>query len=275
MVDGHKLIIHPGMGKTATSAIQSAGLKLPTNYPDQTCFLPYGVLGGAHNAFAANHPLFEKSVFDQEIEKSIVFIKSREGSTVLSSEFLIHLNYHAIENLVRPFIENGIDVEVVFGVRNYTGYLFSAYMQALKVKFGMVPGENLKQFCVRSIETIRYPMLLDRWARVLSDEKIFMLDFDEKRKTFVKDFFKYAGFDLQDSFVMEVNSSLSIEAANVLLEFDKVSHDIEARKKITDCLLAAKFNNKSKSDALGIVNSIVQGKYVHDRQRLTDRYTWV
>lgn len=274
---GNCVLFHPGIGKTGTSAIQSLGLKLPIDDPKKSCFSPFGIFGGAHNVFAANHPNFKIDDFKQARFELLHFCLNRDAATVVSSEFLIRLTIPQIKEIIEPFLEQDIKVKAVFSIREYESYLASSYMQAVKVNWGKKEGENLRQFCQREIEHIRYNQLIDRWAKVIGDENIYLLDYDKHRKDFVSLFFNSLGINTEDDkldAVRGVNTSIPLVASGLMEEFDRVSNDTVARKNLIELIKKMTFtaddlNNKK------IIKDIVKNKFIHDKERLTQRYNWV
>jgi hypothetical protein len=268
------IIFHPGIGKTATSAIQNLGVKLPTDDPNSVCFSPYGLLGNVHNALANNHPQFDYAVYEEEIAHLINFAKSRKADTVVSSEFLIRCSAEHIKNMLNLIKKSGIEVRVLFVIRNYSDYIISSYLQAVKVRWGMRPNENLVDYAKREILNVRLLMLIDQWARVVGDEQIFILDYDKSRNTLVKEFFNFIGFyDLGGLEVDKVvNPSIPLSAANILLEFDKVSDDAEKRLNIINLLSRTAYKSSYDDYLRKGVREVVKESYQHDYSRLSDRY---
>ncbi|MEL0633161.1 hypothetical protein V6237_10295 [Pseudoalteromonas carrageenovora] len=274
---GNCVLFHPGIGKTGTSAIQSLGLQLPIDDPKKSCFSPFGVFGGAHNVFAANHPNFKVDKFKQARFELLHFCLNRDAATVVSSEFLIRLTIPQIKEMIEPFLEQGVKVKAVFSIRDYESYLASSYMQAVKVNWGKKEGENLGQFCQREIEHIRYTQLIDRWAQIIGDENIYLLDYDKYRKDFVSLFFNSLGINTEKdklSAVRGINTSIPLIASGLMEEFDKVSDDINARQNLIELIKTMTFSSNDLNNKK-IIKDIVKNKFIHDKERLTQRYNWV
>ena len=268
------IIFHPGIGKTATSAIQNLGVQLPTDDPNSVCFSPYGLLGNVHNALANNHPQFDYAVYEKQLDSLINFAKSRKADTVVSSEFLIRCSAEHIRNMLSVVMKSGVEVRVIFVIRNYNDYIISSYLQAVKVRWGMRPNESLVDYANREILNVRLHMLIDQWARVVGDEHIYILDYDKSRDTIVKDFFNFIGLYDLDSLETDkvVNPSIPISAANILLEFDKVSDDAEKRLNLINLLSRTAFKSSCDETVRNDMQAIIKGLYQHDYSRLNDRY---
>ena len=271
------LIFHPGIGKTATSAIQEIGTSLPVDNKKATCFSPFGLLNTVHNALACNHPQFDADKYATELEGLFRFIKSRKANTVVSSEFLIRSPVHHVKSLLERCQAEGVDVKVVFVIRNYSDYLISSYLQAVKVKWGMRPGEDLLSYADRELQNIRLTQLIDKWARFVGDSNIFILDYDQYKADVVDRFFEFVGVKEIDKSITTriVNPSIPLNAANILLEFDKVSDDAEKRLNLIHLLSRATYRGGSEQEIKNSLKSVVKNAYQHDLMRLKDRYNFI
>lgn len=273
----HTIVFHPGIGKTATSAIQRTGLALPVSDPDRACFSPIGVLGGAHNAFASIHPMFDPEVFEKSMKELIAFTRKRNAPTVVSSEFLMRERPEKIQELTAALSSAGIQCKAVFGIREYDGFLMSAYMQALKVGWGMRKNETLEEYARREIGLIRYPELVDRWARYIGDDNLFLIDYDENRERFLPIFFGF--LNLSPASIPEVtetvNPSLPIGAAEIVRSFDLACDNAIARKKLIEDLMQLTFRPDIEASLRQCVSEVTEHKYAEDHARLSERYTWL
>ncbi len=272
------IVFHPGIGKTATSAIQKVGLSLPCDDPEQPCFSPYGIFGGAHNRFASNHPNYDPQIFETEWKKLIEFASARNASTIVSSEFLIRDKAEHIKRMIDDCKEAGIDVKVLVAVRNYTDYLVSAFLQAVKVNWGIKPEEDIYSFCQREIELIRVNVLIDKWSRVLSDQDVFVLDYDKYKDKFLELFFSVNQFNIENKTETNerVNKSIPIAAAHMIRHFDRVSSDLSQRADFIKYVSSLSYNENHESFVKKQLNEkIIRNTYNHDIERLSDRYTWV
>ncbi|MFW8629141.1 hypothetical protein [Vibrio natriegens] len=272
------IVFHPGIGKTATSAIQKIGLGLPTKEKNKACFSPFGVYGYAHNYFASNHPGYKEDIFQKEWQQLLNFAKSREASTVVSSEFLIRDKPSHIKYLIESAKEAGLDVKVVVSVRNYVDYLISAFLQGVKVQWGIRNDDSIFTFCERELDNIRMNRLADHWARHLGDENVFLIDYDKDRSVIVEKFFDLFGITIEDGKPKKetVNSSICLEAFPMIRHFDRVSADPEQRQEFIAYVCSLSFNSTFKTNVENRVkNQIVGAAFTHDIDILSKRYTWV
>lgn len=278
LTEKNTVVYHPGIGKTGTSAIQKVGFSLPVDDPTQVCFLPYGQASGAHNGLAMNHPQYDAVNFASNNQKTLQFISQREASTIISSEFLIRLSRPQIIETTKALLDKGVQVKAIFSIRNYNAYLASAYMQAVKAKFGKNANEGLSGYCSREIDSIRYPLLLDRWAQVLGDENIYLLDYDEYKESFVDKFFSIFNLKIDEEASRKnknVNPSIPLCFDEVMCEFDKVSTNSKDRKDLIQVLVNAERNYSTHEKRNNEISKITLNKFEHDRERLTARYSWV
>jgi hypothetical protein len=272
------VIFHPGMGKTATSAIQNLGLKYTT--PNHsTYFSPHGILGRAHNLFSSNHPHFSFDKFSSHWDKLLIDLEKYDGNVVISSEFLIFDNTDHISSMISQIKRKGFNVQVLFGVRSYSNYLISAFLQAVKVNWGINENEDIFSYSRRELENLRLPMRIDNWAKYVGDENVFLMNYDLNKEQFVKQFFNAIGLkinELEDNTNSIVNPSIKLSVAPMLRHFDRVNAIPSQRDDFINYLNTLKFNEKNdlfiKSK---IENEIVRNTYNHDIERLTERYNWV
>ncbi|WP_160063877.1 hypothetical protein [Psychromonas sp. L1A2] len=272
------IIFHPGIGKTATSAIQSIGLKLPSDNTEQACFSPYGVFGGASNYFASNHPEYSEVKFKEQWDALLTFALNRNASTVVSSEFLIRDNPKHIEAMLKEAKEKGLEVKVIIAVRNYTDYLISAFLQAVKVNWGIPDSENIFMFCEREFNQIRMPLLVDQWAKHIGDENVFLMDYDKHKQDFVNLFFETIGVDIDTNDKQEnkVNESIKLEIAPMLRHFDRVNANKEQRTEFIKFLNSLEYKKQHSINLKKrIETQIVRNAFTHDKERLSARYTWI
>jgi len=272
------IIFHPGIGKTATSAIQNIGLQLPNGNSEQACFSPYGIFGGAHNHFASNHPAFSTAKFQKEWDALLTFALKRNGSTVVSSEFLIRDNTKHIELMLTQAKAKGLSVKVIVAVRNYTDYLISAFLQAVKVNWGIPDKENIFMFCEREFGHIRMPLLVDHWAKHIGDENVYLMDYDKDKQNFVNQFFKSIGIDVDAGAKKEnkINESIRLEIAPMLRHFDRVSSNKAQRSEFIQFLNSLDYKEQHSINVKNQVQTkVVRNAFIHDKERLSARYTWI
>ncbi len=237
---------------------------------------PYGLIGGANNAFSTNHPLFKKDILKSVIDKSISFILSRNAPTLISSEFLIRQPPQDTKNLVQAFRSAGIDVKVFIGIRKYEDLLLSSYLQAIKVQYGKLENESLTQYIQRELPAIRYPKLITPWAEAAGKENVLLLNFDEDRQSFVYKFYLALGIDIKekDLHKKEANPSLPIEAIDIVNSFDAVCKDTKARAEILTILMGAKYKDEVKDAFLETSKDACEIDYEIDYEILSENYKW-
>jgi hypothetical protein len=272
------IIFHPGIGKTATSAIQKIGFNLPNNANKNPYFSPYGVLGGANNLFASNHPQFSLFKHQEQWDLLLELAFKSDRSTVISSEFLIRDNPKHIETMLKQAKAKGLNVKVVVAIRNYTDYLVSAFLQAVKVNWGIPPHEDVFRFCERELTQIRMPLLVDHWSRHIGDENIFLMDYDENKNDFVDLFFKTIGVTLSGGSQkdIKVNTSIKLEIAPMLRHFDQTSDNKLQREQFIKFVNTLDYKNDyAVNIKKRIDKNIVRKSFSHDKDRLSARYTWV
>lgn len=274
------IIFHPGIGKTGTTAIQHYARKhlMPEKSSVNVVYSPIGLDDkDVHNSFADNHPAFNPNKCESDVLALIDFAKSTEKNVLVSSEFLIRSSAPHIRKILETIRSHKVEVKVVIAIRNYTDYLISSYLQAVKVKWGMKPNETLQQYSARELQNIRMTMLVDQWARVIGDNNIYIFDYDKYKGSLFNSFFSaLAGgiVDIEES-DERVNSSIKLSYADVLLAFDKVSNNMQQRADLISFLNSCNFNLFDEAPYKQQVQAIVKNQYSHDYERLKARYNLI
>lgn len=274
------IIFHPGIGKTGTTAIQRYARKhlMPEKSDINLVYSPIGLDDkDVHNSFADNHPSYNPLECESNIQKLVEFAKSTEKNVLVSSEFLIRSSAPHIKKVLETIRNQNIEVKVVIAIRNYTDYLISSYLQAVKVKWGMKPNETLQQYSARELQNIRMTMLVDQWARVIGDENIYIFDYDKYKGSLFNSFFSaLAGenVDIEES-DKRVNSSIKLSYADTLLAFDKVSNNMQQRADLIKFLNSCSYNLFNETQYKQQVQAIVKNQYSHDYERLKARYNLI
>lgn len=268
------VVFHPGIGKTATSTIQEIGLTLDCTQTEATCMCPYGLIGGANNAFSTNHPLFKKENLEDIINDSISFILTRNAPTLISSEFLIRQPSQDTKKLLQAFLSAGINIKVFIGIRRYDDLMLSSYLQALKVQYGKLENESLTQYIQRELPSIRYPELIEPWAEVAGKENILLFNFNEGRQSFVYKFYSALGVDIKEKnlHTKKANPSLPIESMEIINTFDTVCQDTTTRTEILKLLISAKYKDEVKENYIKISKDACGNTYETDYRILLETY---
>ena len=274
------IIFHPGIGKTGTTAIQHYARKhlMPEKSSVNVVYSPIGLDDkDVHNSFADNHPAFNPNKCESDVLALIDFAKSTEKNVLVSSEFLIRSSAPHIRKILETIRSHKVEVKVVIAIRNYTDYLISSYLQAVKVKWGMKPNETLQQYSARELQNIRMTLLVDQWARVIGDNNIYIFDYDKHKNDLLNVFFSALA---EEKVEIEgnnerVNSSIKLSYANTLLAFDKVSNNMQQRADLIALLNRCSFELFDESQHKREVQNIVKNQYSHDVDRLQARYNLI
>lgn len=274
------IIFHPGIGKTGTTAIQRYAKKHLVS-EDSGINLIYSPIGlddkDVHNSFADNHPTFNPHTCSNNVLKLIEFAKGTQKNVLVSSEFLIRSSAPHIRQMLETIRSHNVQVKVVVSIRNYVDYLISSYLQAIKVKWGMKPGETLAQYSARELQNVRMTMLVDQWARVIGDNNVYIFDYDKHKNDLLNIFFSALA---EEKVEIEgnnerVNSSIRLSYANTLLAFDNVSNNMQQRADLIALLNRCSFELFDESQHKREVQNIVKNQYSHDVERLQARYNLI
>lgn len=273
------LIIHPGFGKTGTSAIQDFLFHFNKYSEHHSVFCPFGIAGGAHNLLATNHPLFDQYVFNEILEKTIEFTLKRESPTIISTEFFIRQSPPDTVKLLKTLMHHGITVKVVIGIRNYRDYMLSSYLQALKVKWGMRENETLEDYINRELPQVRFPFSISPWSDVLGNDSIFLFNFDVDRSNYLRKFLTFIGIGSSPEYVFSsniiVNHSIPLPAIGILNEFDAASADSKARQGLLDLLMTVNFKDDSSDRYYRFAEEMTGDIYESDYYFLSEKFAFV
>jgi hypothetical protein len=216
-----KLLIHPGIGKTATSAIQRYAF---THLMDigSLRYSPFGLIGECHNALADSHPQYSQGRYDSEVTAlHAMFAEDSTQNVLISTEFFVNSSPETISRIINPLMEKGIHVAVILIVRSYPSLIVSAYLQALKTGYGLTYGESLLEYAKRNLEMFRVGYQLSRWDNI-NPSSITLLEYDHCKSTILETFFRLCGFSgVIDGGSTLVNVSLLPEFISIVRNFDK------------------------------------------------------
>lgn len=215
-----KIFIYPGIGKTATSAIQNlAFINLRDN---SVCeYFPFGLIGNVHNGLADLHPNFNSVFFATAMASFDQLSKAK--NYLISSEFLCFSSKVNIQTLLNKIVDSGFKAEVIFVVREFSKLLLSAYLQALKTGYGLVRGESYYDYVERTKSQFNLVSLIDKWNGI-PEVTIKILSFDKYSDGFVKKFFGIIGCDslIKDDTLKLVNESLLAEFIPLIRNYDNL-----------------------------------------------------
>lgn len=275
-----KLIIHPGMGKTATSTIQKQ-LFFNSGITSNNGVLVYPNVGldkeKAHHFFSDKYPGFSVDNFNNIIIelKRIAFESNDDSLFVISSEFLVHSSDSHIERLSSIFRDIFDEVEVVFAIRNYRDIVYSSYLQAVKVNYGIVNGESILDYASRMGSGFDFNLLISRWESVGS---IKIFDFDNFKSNVIAGFFEYLGVD---DFIVapgleKENTSIIEDVVSLIFNFDAANRDDLNRDRFIDNMLSFSNDYKDfKSSSMRDSLSYLVSEYEKDFEVICSNYNFI
>jgi len=232
MRDEGTIYIHPGLGKTATSAIQHIAI---TQLKGDILYFPFGLKGDVHNYLSDVHPIYDEIYFESEMAK--VNQLDKKKSYLISSEFLCYSTEAHIKNLCNKIITTGFKIKVVFASRDLLSLIQSSYLQSLKSMHGLINGESLFDFYKRNKQQFSIDMLVRKWA-VNDGVDIAIIEFDKYGGNFVEKFFEYLGVKVTGSHTIK-NSSIHSGFIELITTLDKsiAGLEIADRQKLIELLI--------------------------------------
>lgn len=275
-----KLVIHPGIGKTATSAIQHQLFRHSYSESGDSVFI-YPNIGldneNAHHYFADNFPgysekkleeyfkFFEDKLESIDVNKNCIFI--------ISSEFLIYSSREHIDYLITRFKCIFDNIEILFSIRNYTDLIYSSYLQAVKVNYGIENGESIIDYYRRMGNGFDFSLLLEKFNKA---DSIKYIDYDKHKNNFVGYFLSSIGFDINELSLNITKDNLSIieDVVGIIFKFDEKNEDIERRKKFISNMLtfSNNYKNFSSKSMKEILRKEISDRYENDISIMRDKY---
>ncbi|MBB1352347.1 hypothetical protein [Pseudoalteromonas sp. SG45-3] len=226
------IYIHPGLGKTATSAIQNIAFN---QLKEDVLYFPFGLKGDVHNYLADVHPIFDEEHFDIELDKVAQLDKNK--NYFISSEFLCYCTKEHIKSLCTKIMSLGFHIKVIFAIRELLPLIESSYLQSLKSAHGLVAGESMLGFYKRNKQQFNFNMLINKWSSV-DNVDVVIIEYDKYKDNFVKVFFQYLGVEVTGSKSV-TNSSINSVFIELITTIDRSIIGLEKkdRKEIIDMLI--------------------------------------
>lgn len=197
---GRRLVLHLGLGKTGSSALQVAlvrnrdllqqhGVLYPAHTSDPAALRGEVVSG---NGMALRPWLCGRAASLQEVGEGIaeltaVVLASQQATVVYSSEFLCHFVPDHLEALGESLAAHDVTLSAVLYVRDLVGHAFSSYAQV--VKRALYTG-SLLDFVTAGVEQGYHLPLrkLVPLARILGHGEVTVVHYDSVRERLVEDF---------------------------------------------------------------------------------------
>lgn len=238
------LILHIGMGKTGTTALQhffwSNRRALETH---DIAYPVYGSVAEAHHLISPHVPPFLKDVweFKTVAEWAPRLRESGQSRILLSSELMAW----ALPEVVEAFCENVTEyfnLKIVIYVRRQDNMIMADFNQL--VKSGSQKRE-LERVLERQIKRFDYEKLIQPWASCVGPDKIIVRPYEKKQfhgGDIREDFMHHAfGVALSHQFKVsqqDANPRLSSSALKYKLNLNKLMDDAEQTSRFNDLLMS-------------------------------------
>lgn len=262
-----RAIIHPGIGKTATSAIQKIAYELSIGGSFGLRYPIVSRLTNSHDALSGLHPSANAKHAFEELKADI---EENAGlDYFISSEFLAFSKLEERVELVEIFKSRGYKVDIYFGIRNYTDLVLSSYLQAVKVGWGYELGESLGEYMDRNFSAFRVPHHVRNWIDLVGESSIYLVDYDKDKESFISRFFHSIGVELGGvEAEKKVNESINMAQANLICEVYKAAKEVPNLGLLVKALKTIEFKSNGMDDARRMVNSVVGDLYNEDLRKL-------
>lgn len=236
-----RLVLHIGIGKTGTSALQRA---LSENADALSAAGVWYPEAGRTPGAEAHHWLapvgreaFPRQIRDDFIAVLDEFRASDEEMMILSSEGFCFCTENLVADIGR--LAAGFEVRVVFLARPQTSLIRSAWLE--KLKAGVAVPRDLPAYIVESA-TERAFYFTDRiasWVKAFGTEAMRCAIYRPQDISVAEQFQGLIGHALPLSTVRQVNESLSPALVKLLDEFERRAPNSPARSKFVEALVEA------------------------------------
>ncbi|GAB2764670.1 hypothetical protein GCM10027020_16110 [Nocardioides salsibiostraticola] len=253
MPDGRRLVLHMGMGKTGTTALQVGFVRnrarlreLGVDYPEHGSDADAAqgrVVSG--NGLALRRWLTDRESDPEStaitLDGLIEQVSMSACATVLySSEFLILYQRERLRQLREELLAIGVRLQAVIHVRDVAGHVVSSYSQV--VKRGLFTGDLTAYVNDQSV--IGYRPHLNRLfplSRILGPENVEVVHYDGVRDRLFTDFLDRilrladtSGLDLTPG---EINRSLTAAEIQLMRRVNAGLTNQAQAKRVSDLLI--------------------------------------
>jgi len=236
-----KCVLHIGLSKTGTSAIQNFlwnnRAKLLESY--RILYPETGIFSGgeifAHyfivwSIFKSKDVEIKKIPSKSEIKKSLISeLKNKEAlSLLISCESFMHLQNEYLIQLKNFLYEIVDNLSIIVYLRRQDLWCESSYLQVAKVKHGFKNSFNVSvRYTLENLEwLLNYYRFLKNWQKAFPDAQIIPRIYDKKlfpEGNVILDFLSVLGLDIPEAKTekIEANPSLSHLSTLVLLRINE------------------------------------------------------
>lgn len=269
------LWIHAGGSKTGTSALQNF-FELNVDklnhygysYENRlNIHSDYQITSG--NGWQLYEVLLSKSATEEDIDNILMSYIGAYSNAICSSEGLAELNTLQLQKLLESAKRLGINLEVVFYIRNVIPFMLSVYDQIIKRHGEWRPFNEL----IGNVYFFQHFFFLKSLIEVLPKEKIHVKHYESTKSFLIKDF--VSTIEINESFDIGeqearrmVNRSLTYEEREVLKSINKILGE-KYSTEISDKLIFA--NPTLRSEPLDIDEQVCQ----EITFRFQDEIKWV
>lgn len=269
------LWIHAGGSKTGSSALQNFfenNIDKLNNYGYSyknrlNIHSDHEITSG--NGWLLYEILLSNIAMEVDIDNILISYIGEHDNAICSSEGLAELNTQQLQKLLESAERLGINLQVVFYVRDVIPFVLSAYDQAIK-RHG--EWRHISEF-ITEPALWKHFVFLKILTNVISKEKIHLRHYESSKENLIKDFISTIGID--ESFNVKpqeqkriVNRSLTHNEREILKSINKILGE-KYSAEISDKLILA--NPTLKAEPVDIDTQVLQEMI----SRFQDDVDWV
>ena len=260
-----KLLIHIGMGKTGTTALQhffgdnrqllqENGIEYPS----------YNTVANAHHTYSPHVPTFLPSSwkFQKVKEWAPVVNGSPLSKVLISSELISNTISEKIDSFCND-LQQHFRPKIVIYVRRQDNMIMSAYNQQIKAGTQRV---DIHTMLTRQFEKFNLCRRIGPWAEALGKDNVIVIPYErgqfvegDIRRDFLARVFEIKSFDGYVFRKKNENPRLSASAMEFKRMINNLIPDVSESNKFNDPLFEYSRTHSSETDAVFSESNILPG----------------
>ena len=235
-----KLILHIGMGKTGTTALQDFFWENSANLKKYGLYYPqYGAVSHAHHLLSPHvpQPMAENWHLKPVSEWAVKLKKTPLDTILLSSELMAWASRDQVIEFCQCVKEHFHPTVVIY-VRRQDNIIMANYNQLVKAGWQKSEIENVWQ---RTLLKFNYRKIIDPWAACLGNPNVVVRPYEKQQfhRGDIRYDFMYHVFGVEEyeAFAMPIGN------ANPRLNASAISYKLQLYRTLSDPAKVALFND--------------------------------
>ena len=236
------LLLHIGMGKTGTTALQNFFWKNRGKLAEHGILYPnVGVIAGAHHLLSPHHPVFLKNWHYLDIDEwAPKLLKEQESRILLSSELIAWVKEENAINFSRRLAES-FQVKIVLYLRRQDHIIMAGYNQQIKAGTQI---NHIDETLDIQLQRFDYAQKIRPWDRVFGKTNILIRPYERNQfyqGNLLNDFMHHVlNLEMSDEYIVSgdnANPRLSNSCTEFKRLLNNIFPDVEESSKFNAVLL--------------------------------------